>query len=282
MPIAPFIELLDASQAEGRAVGAFTCYDLLTAQAVLQVAAEHDRSVILLISAQAAAAPTGPGLIAGLLALAAQSERPASLQLDHCADLELIRRVLQAGVGGVMADGSKLPDAENAELVRAVVELARPYRAAVEAELGHVAGDEEVARATRAGALTDPEGARAFLRQTSADCLAVSIGNVHGTYHHPPELDFDCLAAIRERVSSPLCLHGASGLSAGDVGGCVRRGVAKVNVNNELRARWFADAQRFAPALAEGARLLALHQAIAKGIGEVVAEMLAMLEGVGG
>ena len=41
--------------------------------------------------------------------------------------------------------------------------------------------------------VTDPEEARWFVRETGADCLAVSIGNVHGVYANPPDLDWNRL-----------------------------------------------------------------------------------------
>ena len=55
------------------------------------------------------------------------------------------------------------------------------------------------------------------------------------------ELDFERLAAIRARVDVPLVLHGASGLPDEDVQRAIELGVAKVNVNTELR-RAFRDA----------------------------------------
>ena len=75
-----------------------------------------------------------------------------------------IDTALAAGVGAVMADGSKLPDDENAAFV---VEMRRRAGdAAVEAELGHIEGGEDVASAVEAGALTDPEAAVRFVATT--------------------------------------------------------------------------------------------------------------------
>jgi len=66
-------------------------------------------------------------------------------------------------------------------------------------ERGGIAGDEDVAEAVQAGALTDPEAAGALARRTGLACLAVSIGNVHGAYREPPRLDWERLARVRER-----------------------------------------------------------------------------------
>jgi len=87
------------------------------------------------------------------------------------------------------------------------------------------------------GKMTDPRDAGIFVKSTKVDMLAVTIGNVHGKYSKPPELDFPRLEAIRASVHSdlPLVLHGASGLSANLISGAISRGVCKFNVNTDLR-----------------------------------------------
>jgi fructose/tagatose bisphosphate aldolase len=140
---------------------------------------------------------------------------------------------------------------------RAIVER---YEIPIEAELGRLEGDEETARAADPGELTDPEQARQFVRDTGADCLAVSVGNVHGTYRGPPRLDLPRLQAIAACVDVPLALHGGSGLPAGAVRAAVASGVAKLNVNTELRQAYLARTAQDLPAALEGAQLLALHQ----------------------
>jgi ketose-bisphosphate aldolase len=277
LAITCFPQLLSAAEERGAAVGAFTCYDLVTGGAVLAAAERREVAVILLISAQAAQASTGAGLICGLRRLAEESKVPCCLQLDHCADLHVMRRALRLGVGALMADGSKLPWAKNIALVSDARRLAAEYNAAVEAELGHVSGDEEGARATTAGALTDPDDADAFIRGTEADCLAVSIGNVHGPYRHEPKLDFRRLHAIRETVCRPLCLHGSSGLSDMDLSLSVAGGIAKFNFNSELRARWFDEVRSFTSGHVDGAPLLALQQRLAGALEASVDQKLASL-----
>ena len=109
-----------------------------------------------------------------------------------------------------MADGSRLPDDENLAFTTAVAQELRPLGIAVEAELGRVEGDEDLAALAAAGALTDPDEAAAFVRSSGVDCLAVSIGNVHGHYASTPALDWERLERLRG-AGAPLSLHGASG-----------------------------------------------------------------------
>ncbi len=268
--LVPFADLLTAAAQRRRAVGAFTAYDLETAVAVLQAAEELEREVMLLVSDAAFRRPSGPALVAALRAVAEASPVPVCLQLDHVSDLERIERALEAGVGAVMADGSKLPFAENVALVAAAVRLARRHGAGVEAELGHIAGDEEVALAVSAGGLTDPAEAVEYLRGTGADCLAVSIGNVHGRYRSPPQLDWSRLEQIRDRVDHPLSLHGASGIADHDVQRTIAGGVVKVNVNTERRATQFATLERELPRLNPGLERLKLSQAVIADVRDAV------------
>jgi tagatose 1,6-diphosphate aldolase GatY/KbaY len=260
-------------------VGAFTCYDLEVARAVLAAAANRDRGVVLLISRDAFAAPDGDQLLAGVRAAAERSPARACIQLDHVADLELIGRAFDLGAGAVMADGSPLPYDDNVTLVAAARDLADAGGGAVEAELGHVAGGEDVARATEAGQLTDPGEAQRFVAATGTGCLAVSIGNVHGAYAAQPHLDWARLDAIRRAVDVPLSLHGASGLPDGDLVRAVQAGIRKANVNTELRGAYLAATRAGLDTAEDGLRVLALHDAQVEAVRGVADSKLDLLEG---
>jgi ketose-bisphosphate aldolase len=273
---ASFSELLVDATRRRAAVGAFTCYNLETAVGVLGAAEEAGTGVILMISPAALRSPGGPALLDALVAAAARSSAAACVQLDHAVDLDSMHAALVAGAGAIMADGSRLTLAENAGFVRRAVELARRYDAHVEAELGRIEGDEDLASAAAAGALTDPREAAAFVRDSGADCLAVSIGNAHGTYVAPPRLDLGRLEAIRNSVEAPLALHGASGLSDDAVRATIARGAAKVNVNTELRRRYLGVTAEQLEGAIDQAAVMALHRAQADAIAELVAQKLAV------
>lgn len=261
------------------AVGAFTVYNAETADAVLRSAAGRDRGIILMISSKAFRSPYGSTLVSAVRGAAENSRARCCLQLDHEDDLRRIRSALEAGFGAVMADGSRLPLGDNIAFVTAAVELAGRYGAAVEAELGHVAGDEEVAAAAARGALTDPEEARVLVQRSGAACLAVSIGNVHGRYLAPPQLDWRRLMAVRQRVPVALSLHGASGIADADVRRAVASGIAKVNVNTELRDRYFSVLNDRVGELREAAQSLRLAEALSTGVAEVVCDKLDLFDG---
>jgi ketose-bisphosphate aldolase len=263
-------ELLEDASARHAAVGAFTAYNAETADAVLRAAERRGCGVMLLVSSQAFRSPIGATLVAALHGAAERTTVPCCLQLDHERDLAAIEAALERGFGAVMADGSQLPLDENAAFVRAAVELAEPHGASVEAELGRVAGDEEIAAAVARGALTDPAQAESYVRDTGAACLAVSIGNVHGRYRQPPSLDWERLDRIRAAVPVPLTLHGASGIPGNDIRQAVLAGIVKINVNTELRDRFFEVLLARSPALQEGAQLLRLTEELSEALAQVV------------
>jgi tagatose 1,6-diphosphate aldolase GatY/KbaY len=273
-------EALLEEHVRGRtALAAFTCYDLEVARAVLGGAATKDVGVVLLISSDAFAADGGDQLLAAVRAAAERSPARACVQLDHVSDLELIAAALDLGAGAVMADGSRSPFDDNVALVEEAQRLAQRFGGAVEAELGHVAGGEDVAEATQAGGLTDPAEAARFIGATGASCLAVSIGNVHGTYAREPTLDWGRLSQIASVVRAPLALHGASGLGGTDLGRAIQLGVRKVNVNTELRRAYLnATRERLHEAI-DGLRVMSLHDAQGAAVRRVVDQKLATLTG---
>ena len=275
---ASFAELLADASARGGALGSFTAYNLETAIGVLRAAEERNAAVVLLLSPASFRGRAGRLLASALVALAERAAVPACVQLDHVADLAAIADALALGVGAVMTDGSALAVDENEALVREAVALARGTGAHVEAELGRVEGDEDVAAAAVAGLLTDPHDAARFVARTGAACLAVSIGNVHGRYAHPPRLDWDRLTAIRERVDVPLSLHGTSGLPDAHVRRAVRLGVRKFNVNTELREAYLAATARELKRVSRGADVLALNEAQADAVAAAVAAKLAVAD----
>jgi tagatose 1,6-diphosphate aldolase GatY/KbaY len=234
-----FGEMLSRAQETGRAVGAFTCYDLLGFEAVVRAAESYRAPVIVLVSPSSFRAEGGGRLVRAFGAAAKASSVEVLVQLDHAGDERLIERAADCGVEAVMADGSKLPFAENLAFVRSVVGSMRPRGVGVEAELGRVEGHEDEAGETLSGATTEPGEAEDFVKKSGLDCLAVAVGNVHGHYSGTPELDWGRLEEVRGRISAPLSLHGASGLPEADLERAVSLGVAKFNVNTELRTAYF-------------------------------------------
>ena len=114
------------------------------------------------------------------MAAARDAAVPVGVHLDHSSDLAEIRACLRLGYTSVMFDGSRLPFEENIALTRTVVAEAHAAGVWVEAELGGLAGDEDVSTGAQAGELTDPDAAAEFVSRTGVDALAAAVGTVHG------------------------------------------------------------------------------------------------------
>jgi len=230
--------LLDA-QKNGYAVGAFNIENMEMAQAVVDAAEEMRAPVIL---------QTTPGTVkyadvdiyyAICAAMAKKVSVPVAVHLDHGNGFELAVQAVRAGYTSIMIDGSHESFEKNAEITGSVVAVAEPNGIPVEAELGRVGGKEDDLECA-GGGYTDPIEAREFVDRTGVSSLAVGIGTAHGIYKGTPKLDILRLKEIRKAVSVPLVLHGASGLSAGDISACILEGICKVNFATELRVA-FSD-----------------------------------------
>jgi fructose/tagatose bisphosphate aldolase/uncharacterized protein YgbK (DUF1537 family) len=280
-------DLLREARGHGRAVGAFNVYNLEGCLAVADAARRCGGFPALVQVHPASLAFGGGALLAACLAVSAAAPSPLLVQLDHATEEADVATALAAGVHGVMVDGSHLSLGDNALWTGRMASKAhgedhdffdvafaqgrkhpdgggRWCKVSVEAELGRLAGEEDgLAVALREARMTDPASVGAFLEATKVDCLAVTIGNVHGPYARDPpdELDWARLDAVRlaarlHASSSqpgggvsggdgvPLVLHGASGLPPAMVRRAIQGGVAKFNVNTEVRAAALAATRR--------------------------------------
>jgi tagatose 1,6-diphosphate aldolase GatY/KbaY len=269
-----FGAVLARSREAGRAVGAFTCYDLLGFEAVVRAAESCRAPVVVLVSPSSFGAEGGERLVQAFVAAAGGAPVEVLVQLDHARDEGLIARAAGCGVDAVMADGSKLPFEGNLYFTRAVALSMRSRGVGVEAELGRVEGHEDEAGEILSGEMTEPDYAERFVDETGVDCLAVAVGNVHGHYSGTPNLDWRRLEEIRERVPTPLSLHGASGLPEGELRRAVSLGVAKFNVNTELRAAYFGLLEDELVNRAAALDLKSLGDGVVEAVQEVVESKL--------
>ena len=255
-------EVLTTALAEHSAVPAFATYNLEMVQTVVAAAEQTGRPVIMLAGSSHFHHAGRSALISLALHAAHESTAMVGVHLDHCRDLAEIEQCVRAGYSSVMVDGSQLPFEDNIALTRAAVALAHPAGAWVEAELGAVPGDEDVSTdAAPSQTMTDPLEAAEFVERTGVDALAVAVGNVHGLTSTPVSLDLERLGSIRDAVTVPLVLHGASGLPEAQLSGAIRCGVAKININTELRQAYLAAVQTALPQVLDTHDSVALWRA---------------------
>lgn len=268
---------LSLAYAEHRAVAGFVTYNLETTQAIVQ-AAETTGSPLLIQAGSSAFKHAGLRPLALLALYAAQStEALIGVHLDHSRSLDEVETCIELGYTSVMVDGSHLAYADNVALTKAAVKAAKRSDVWVEAELGAVAGDEDRSTGATASAMTDADEAAQFVRSTGIDALAVAVGNVHGVAHPPPEIALDRLTQIAAATGIPLVLHGASGLSAETLLACLDRGVAKVNVNTELRSAFLASLDRTLPRAHPAADLVTVLDAARTAVAQHAASIVRLL-----
>lgn len=236
MPLVDMGDMLRHAYAHRYAVGAFDLVSLDFLQAIIDGAEACEAPVILSLAESHFAYFDLELLLPAVEAAARRARVPVAIHLDHGASLASAVRAIALGCNGVMVDASSLPFADNAARSAAVVRMAHDCGVTVEGELGYVPGVEGEDAERHPGSLvyTTVEEARDYVAQTGVDCLAVSIGTVHGQMRGTPELDFERLAAINAALRLPLVIHGGTGLSDAQFRRLIDHGVAKINYYTAL------------------------------------------------
>jgi fructose-bisphosphate aldolase class II len=223
--------MLDKAYQKGYAVGAFNIIDLTFLEAIIMAAHRTASPVILNIAEVHFPFVTMEHIVPVVKEIAKKEQFDIVLNLDHGLTIAAMERAIANGFTSIMFDGSQLEFEENIRQTREVVRMCQARNISVEAELGAVGGAEsgELVGTANPAKYTDIEQARQFVRETGVDALAVAIGNSHGRYKGPPQLDFERLRAIRDVTDIPLVLHGGSGISTADFQRATLLGIAKIN-----------------------------------------------------
>lgn len=166
------------------------------------------------------------------------------INLDHSPSVEAAKRGVDVGFEFIHIDISQANhDASDDEIIRAtkeVVEYAKFTGALVESEPHYFGGssnlhteayDYDEIKKT----FSTPEGAKAFVDATGIDTFAAAIGNLHGKYPVPKELDLELLERISQAIDCNISLHGGSGTPLHYFAEAAKIGVSKVNINSDMR-----------------------------------------------
>lgn len=236
MPLIHLSDMLGHAYRHRYAVGAFDLVSLDFLSGILSAAENCQAPVILSLAESHFEHYDFELLMAACVAAAHRSPVPVAIHLDHGASMETAVRAIRAGCNGVMVDASSLPLDENLKLTREVLALAHSCGVSVEGELGYVPGveGEDAQRHPGEVVYTLPAQARDFVVRSGVDCLAVSVGTVHGHMKGRPRLDIERLGKINEAVGIPLVIHGGTGLSDNQFGELIANGVAKINYYTAL------------------------------------------------
>lgn len=238
-------DVLRPAQQGHYAVGLFNTTDTDMLQAAIE-AAEEMRAPIIIGTAQVLLPYGELQLIApSVIAAAKRAKVPVVVHYDHGLTFDRCMEALQLGFTSVMYDASAKPYDQNIQETREIVRIAHAFGATVEGEIGRV-GNADGSDPAGDDRYTTVAEAMDYRNDTGVDALAIAIGTAHGAYKTAPKLSFDRLREIREKVDTPLVLHGGSGLTDEDFRKAVQGGIAKVNIFTDLclagmeaeRQRW--------------------------------------------
>lgn len=223
--------VLKIAEEKNCAIGSFNTPNLENMIAVISAAEELNVPVIIM-HAQCHEEYAPLDIVGPIMLLMAKKAKvPVCVHLDHCEDLDYLKRAIDIGFTSVMLDASSLPYDENVKMTKEAVRLAHPKNISVEAEIGVLGGREAGNQKplTKEEMYTDPDLAKKFVDDTNIDALACSFGTAHGIYKVKPELDFDRIRKINKLCNLPLVMHGGSGVSSEDYVKAIKRGIRKIN-----------------------------------------------------
>lgn len=168
---------------------------------------------------------------------------PVCLHLDHGSSVATCKEAIDSGFTSVMIDASQYTLDENIAITKEVVAYAHLKNVTVEAEIGHIGGEEDGIADELAYAKV--EDACLLASKTGIDTLAPALGSVHGPYKGEPKLDFEKMKEIREKTNLPLVLHGGSGIDDEKIKKAITAGICKLNINTELQMEWAKAVRTF-------------------------------------
>lgn len=236
--------LMQRSRQQGFAVGAFNIDNQETLIAIARAAQKTNAPVLVEVS-QGEVEAMGLDNVRDLVDnYKKEYGIEMYINLDHSPTVEACKRAIDAGYEFIHIDISQANhDASEEEIIaktREVVEYAKFTGALVESEPHYFGGssnvhseaiDYEEIKKT----FSTPEGAKAFVEATGIDTFAAAIGNLHGKYPVPKELDLELLGRIRDAIPCQISLHGGSGTPLHFFKDAAKIGVSKININSDMR-----------------------------------------------
>jgi len=236
--------LMQRSRQQGFAVGAFNIDNQETLIAIARAAQKLNAPVLVEVS-QGEVEAMGLENVRDLVDnYKKEYGIEMYLNLDHSPTVENCKQAIDAGYEFIHIDISQANhDATEEEIIaktKEVVEYAKFTGALVESEPHYFGGSSNVHSEAIdydeiKKTFSTPEGAQSFIEATGIDTFAAAIGNLHGKYPVPKELDLELLKRIRDAIPCQISLHGGSGTPLHFFEEAARIGVSKININSDMR-----------------------------------------------
>jgi len=246
-------EILADCDARHVAVGHFNISDLAALKGIFSAAQEFSQSrnvqiPILIGVSEGEREFIGVWQAAALIkSLREEHDYPIYLNADHTHSFEKAIEAAQAGFDEILFDGSAMPLEQNiAETKRAVAAIrAVSPTIVIEGEIGYIGTSSEVIDKKPDNlALSTPEEAVRFVKETGVDVLAPAVGNMHGLLAEmaagtmQKHLNIPLIAEIKKACGIWMTLHGGSGTADQDFKAAVAAGMDIIHVSSELRLAW--------------------------------------------
>lgn len=161
---------------------------------------------------------------------------PIYTNIDHGQNISRLESLIRLGFDMVHFDGSQFAYQENLSLSQILVQKIRQISptALIEVEFNHI---NQTQKGIDSSGFTNPRQAKEFIQKTTADLLAVSVGNLHGVdINHPENINLDLLSRIQKSIPKTfLVMHGGSGIDQNQLSSAITTGIVKININTDLR-----------------------------------------------
>lgn len=236
-------QMLEEAKRNGKAVPAFNVLSLEMIQGVIAAAEQKNKPVMIQVSTGAMKWAKFEYMVPMILSAAKHAKVDVAVHLDHCQDVDLLKRCVEAGFPSVMYDGSHFDLETNITNSKAVMEFCKG-RADVEVEIGKVGGKEDDL-VSDANDSIQPEEAISFYEAIKPDFLAVAFGTAHGIYKGEINLDYKLIEDCAAKIPVPLVMHGTSGVPFEDIKKSIKAGVTKINVGTDLLVANFTAIRKF-------------------------------------
>lgn len=236
--------LMQRSRSQGFAVGAFNIDNQETLIAICRAAQKLQAPVLVEVSDGEVKAIGLENIRDMVDNYKAEYGIEMYINLDHSPSVEDCKRAIDAGFEFIHIDISQANhNASEEEIIaktKEVVDYAAFTGALVESEPHYFGGSsnlhtESIDYEEIKKTFTTPEGAKRFVEATGIDTFAAAIGNLHGKYPVPKELDLELLGRVRDAIGCQISLHGGSGTPLHYFEDAARIGVSKININSDMR-----------------------------------------------
>lgn len=242
MSLVSMAPMLRHARANRYGIAAYNMIDYNSARAIIGGATDLQAPVIVQVSVKTVK-HWGYKAVAGFVRMLAEDAPvPVALHLDHCTDIEVIRRCIDAGWTSVMFDGSALPYAENLAKSLQVYSLTEAADVGLEAEIGAIGGveDDKVVNDDQSRLANFDECISFVQDMPNLAVFAPAIGTAHGFYKGEAKIAYDLLDRITKVIPLPIALHGGTGLTDDQFHRCIALGCGKVNIST-MHKRLFID-----------------------------------------